>query len=780
MSTRPAEDTAPAWAKHRVPVFKGLFDTRIEDGADYDTKPLGLIFAMKPWDKPKASGPAFVPSLYIDHDAREHAAQREHGSFVALTGDIDSGDHPRDAVTEAVQAFIGASAWLVYSSPHARPGDMRWRVLIPLVAPIPFDTWYDAQCAFFAFMEARGFAMDRALARAAQPVFLPNVPAKHAKSGTALRGEDGAPLYYTRAATPATAPGLPIDTGPLSEGIAALRLNRIEDDAARERIRMEAEQRRAASPRGDGASLMEDFNAANSVATMLEICGYEQSPRNAEDWHSPHQTGDTFATRIIGSKWVSLSQSDASAGVGTTCKSGCFGDAYDLYVHYKHGGDHKAAYRALGQEKRAANVIYLPQPEPPEWMVSAPLPDEMPEWAMDDGDADHGVDMAEREPESALLPLIDVSQWIGKTPPDRLFAWGDNIPLNYTTMLTGPGGVGKSLFEQMLCTCIALGLPFLGVETRQMNTLYVTCEDDAEELWRRQTSICSALKVPLKAVIGKLHLVSLCGENETALATFDDKEQIERTARWRQLVHTCIECNIHLYAFDNATDAMAGDLNNIHQVAEFVNLLTGLAIRLGGAAMILHHPNKAGDDWLGSVAWHNKVRSRLIIKHSEVEGDDDGRVLENPKANYGPSGGKISFRWHKGAFVADRDLSPDVAAEMHENIRASAYNKKFLECLTKATEERRNVSHSKSAANHAPRLFAGMTIARGYDEKGLGQAMERLLHMEEIKANQKVFQYDNRTWANGLRATPESAQNLAQSLHKTLHDGAQNGGLDAA
>lgn len=762
MSTRPAEDTAPAWASHMVPVFRGLFDTRIDDGADYDTKPLGLIFNMKPWDKPKASGPAFVPSLYIDYDAREHSAQREKGSFVALTGDIDSGDHPRDAVTEAVRAFVGDAAWVVYSSPHARPGDMRWRILIPIDVPIPFETWFDAQSAFFAFMEARGFAMDRALARAGQPVFLPNVPSEHAKSHTPLRGEDGKPLYFTRVSSPASLPGLPIDIGPVAEGIAALRMKRIEDEALRDRIRKEAEARRAASPRGDGASLMEDFNAANSVATMLELCGYEQSPRNAEDWHSPHQTGDTFATRIIGSKWVSLSQSDASAGVGTTCKSGCFGDAYDLYVHYKHNGDHKAAYRALGQEKRDANVIRFPQPEPPEWMAETPMPDEPPEWMeMDSGDVDHGADMPGMdEAESALLPLIDVSKWIGHTPPDRLFAWGDNIPLHTTTMLTGPGGVGKSLLEQMLCTCIALGLPFLGVETRQMNTLYVTCEDDADELWRRQTSICSALKVPLKAIIGKLHLVSLCGENETALATFDDKEQLERTARWRQLEQTCAECNIQLYAFDNATDAMAGDLNSIHQVAEFVNLLTGLAIRLGGAAMILHHPNKAGDDWLGSVAWHNKVRSRLIIKHSEVEGDDDGRVLENPKANYGPSGGKISFRWHKGAFVADRDLPPDVAAEMHESIRASAFNKKFLECLAKVTTEKRNVSHSKAASNYAPRIFAGMTIGRGYDEKGLGQAMERLLHLGKIEASERAFQYPNRSWAIGLRPVPEEGKEL--------------------
>jgi RecA-family ATPase len=99
---------------------------------------------------------------------------------------------------------------------------------------------------------------------------------------------------------------------------------------------------------------------------------------------------------------------------------------------------------------------------------------------------------------------------------------------------------------------------------------------------------------------------------------------------------------IRLVVFDNATDAMAGDLNGLHQVAAFVNLLTGLALRMDGAVIILHHPNKAGSDWLGSMAWHNKVRSRLLIEDAGIEGDTDARIIRNPKLNYGPQGGQIA------------------------------------------------------------------------------------------------------------------------------------------
>ncbi|MGE8143069.1 DUF3987 domain-containing protein [Novosphingobium sp. NPDC080210] len=340
---------------------------------------------MKPGSKPKGAGLACIPSTYCDFDAREHAAQRERGKFIALTADIDKGNHPLATVRAAIEQVTDGAAWLIYSSPHSRPDDQRWRIILPLETEQPFEAWHDAQLALYAFLEARGIACDHALARAAQPVYLPNVPAVHAKSETPLRDEKGEPLYFEREGSDLTAPGLDLETGLIAQGIAALRRQRIEDEQTRERIRREAEQRRANAPRGDNASLIEDFNAENSVATMLEICGYEQSPRNAEDWRSPHQTGETYATRVIGSKWVSLSASDAESGLGQKCSAGCYGDAYDLFVHYKHGGDHKAAYRQIGAEKRAAqgNVTYPPQfhAEPPEWLSAAPLPDEAPEWA---------------------------------------------------------------------------------------------------------------------------------------------------------------------------------------------------------------------------------------------------------------------------------------------------------------------------------------------------------------------------------------------------------------
>lgn len=378
-----------------------------------------------------------------------------------------------------------------------------------------------------------------------------------------------------------------------------------------------------------------------------------------------------------------------------------------------------------------------------------------------------------RDPEGAgLLPIISLSDWQGR-PPEREFAWGDWIPLRQSTMMTGEGGVGKSLLAQMLCTCMALGRSFLGMETRKMNALYVTAEDDGEELWRRQAAICDALQVPISALAGKLYLVSLAGRPDTALAGIDEEHKVKATDLWRRVQATVKDRDIRFSVFDNATDMMAGDHNDVHQVAAFVNMLTGNAIKTNGVSLILHHPNKGGDDWLGSVAWHNKVRSRLIVKHAS-DTDRDARTIENPKANYGPSRGKVDFRWHRGAFIRDEDLPEDKRAELSQIIAVNGENAAFLACL----RERASQGDSRAVGpspgpNYAPSQFEGMPQAKGYDRAALKRAMDRLFSIGRIAAEAVENKKSGRA-AHVIREVPEAAHNAAHNAPTTpLHNPAQ-------
>lgn len=368
------------------------------------------------------------------------------------------------------------------------------------------------------------------------------------------------------------------------------------------------------------------------------------------------------------------------------------------------------------------------------------------------------VDMTKR------LPEIDLSAWVDHEPPRRQSLWGDGwLPSAKAVMLTGAGGIGKSLFAQCLVTSIAMGRAFLGMDVVPAKCLYITCEDDADELWRRQVQICDVFGVPIADMIGRVFLVSLSGEQETALAQLNlSTGRLEPTDRWEELLGTVVRHGIRFVVFDNATDAMAGDLNDLHQVAEFVNLLTGLAMRIDGPVLLLHHPNKANADWLGSVAWHNKVRSRLIIEDGGIEGDPDARVIRNPKANYGPQGGSIAFRWHRGAFIDEASLPADDRARVGETTAAAAENKIFLECLRACTDRQQAVSISPSTT-FASSIFAAMPESKGIGKSKLRAAMNRLLLLKQIETGELPWKTRDRHQARGLRETAGNAAGYAAS-----------------
>lgn len=332
-----------------------------------------------------------------------------------------------------------------------------------------------------------------------------------------------------------------------------------------------------------------------------------------------------------------------------------------------------------------------------------------------------------------LLPSIEFINWLGRDVPAREWALNDWIPMRQATLLTGRGGVGKSLLAQLLCTCIAVGRPFLGIPVRQTPALYLTCEDDGDELWRRQAAINEGLGLTIADLIGKLTLVPLAGEQGNHLATFDMDGRLELSGRYEQLELTARTMQAGFIALDNASHLMIGDHNELATVTAFLNLLNGLAQRQDGAVLLMHHPNKAGDDWLGSVAWENQVRSRIFMKPSDQEGDLDARSIINPKANYSPQGSRVDFRWHRGTFVRGEDLPPSMAERLASTALATADNTTFLRCLDVRNGQERAVSEHPNSRTFAPHIFAAMPESKGIGRGRLEAALDRLFRVDEIE-----------------------------------------------
>src|SRR5215472_12723107 len=84
---------------------------------------------------------------------------------------------------------------------------------------------------------------------------------------------------------------------------------------------------------------------------------------------------------------------------------------------------------------------------------------------------------------------MDLSRLQGLEIPKRRFVITPWVPMIETTGLGGSGGDGKTLLAQMLATSAALGAPWLGIDTAQMKSIVLLCEDRAIDAWIRQDNI---------------------------------------------------------------------------------------------------------------------------------------------------------------------------------------------------------------------------------------------------------------------------------------------------
>jgi hypothetical protein len=352
--------------------------------------------------------------------------------------------------------------------------------------------------------------------------------------------------------------------------------------------------------------------------------------------------------------------------------------------------------------------------------------------------------------------VIDAADFGDHPAPARRFMTHPFEPWGSATFLTGAGSAGKSLLAQQWLTCTALGLPILGLETAPSRSLYMTCEDDIDELHRRQEAINRALGIKPADLRGKLYLHSLKGEIGNELCTFASDGKMALTNRWRELLATVQRLDIRHLTLDNTAHLFAGNENDRHQVASFVSLLERLAREIDGAVLFISHPNKAGAEFSGSTAWENQVRSRLFLEVDKT--NPDGRTLSISKANYSRHGESIDFVWHDGAFHRPDDLPKGIYAEMAATIAASRDNELFLACLAERTKQLRAVSESRSST-YAPTIFATMPESNRIGKKRLEEAMDRLFRIGIIQRGELPWKQDGKT-KYGIRLSANAPPTL--------------------
>jgi RecA-family ATPase len=334
------------------------------------------------------------------------------------------------------------------------------------------------------------------------------------------------------------------------------------------------------------------------------------------------------------------------------------------------------------------------------------------------------------------LDLIDPRTLAGRPVPPREWHARNLIPHRTVTLLTGDGGTGKSLLALQLSVATVLRKTWIGREVTGGRALYLSAEDDQDEVHRRLDDICAGEGGSLED-LGDLRILPLAGLDAVLAAPQGKSSIIAGTRLWQRLQNACETFRPRLVILDTSADLYAGEENNRAQVRQFIGMLRGLALRLDLTVVLLSHPSltgiSSGTGLSGSTAWNNSVRSRLyfrrVISQDGIEADPDLRILETMKSNYGQTGEQISVRWQMGRFVADILQSPDAYEQVTAAIRT---DRLFLDLVQAYTAEGRPVSAAPSP-NFAPSVFAKDPRANGTSKAALATAMNRLFEAGRIR-----------------------------------------------
>jgi RecA-family ATPase len=333
-----------------------------------------------------------------------------------------------------------------------------------------------------------------------------------------------------------------------------------------------------------------------------------------------------------------------------------------------------------------------------------------------------------------LLPETDVTAWLGKPVPERDWTVHNRIIRRNVALLSGPGGVGKSILIMQLAVAHALGRDWLGTMPVQGPVMYLNAEDDERELHYRLHAVLAHYGAEFDA-LGDFHLTALAGK-DAVLGEANRHGIVRPTRLFEQLHKRACAIRPVLVALDTAADMFAGNENDRTQVRQFIGLLRGVAIDADCAVLLASHPSVSGMEkgtgLSGSTAWHNSVRTRLYFQATdsdESKADPDLRELRCMKSNYGPNGEVIRMRWDNGVFKPMR--VPTGPEQVAQNAAADAL---FLQLLDRSASRRENLSASRTANNYAPTVFAKAAEAKAahFGRDHFADALDRLLAANRV------------------------------------------------
>lgn len=319
-------------------------------------------------------------------------------------------------------------------------------------------------------------------------------------------------------------------------------------------------------------------------------------------------------------------------------------------------------------------------------------------------------------------------------PPPREWAVDGLIPRYKTTLLSGDGGVGKSLLGQIITTCIATHQPFLGHDTIHGPIIAVFSEDDEDELHRRQIDINRSMSLTMDDLDNvNWWSADHVAEKGCMLMSFTrDAPEGRLGTFYRRLEEAIIAIKPAMILLDPVANMFGGSEIDRNQVTLFINrTINRLCIKHRTTALVLVHPSVAGmaegSGRSGSTGWANAVRSRLYLSRPESDPSGDYRELTTTKANYGRYGESVMMRWSKGSFELVKSGGPKEDALLT-----------FYTAVKDMIEEGMSLSDSPHSSRYIVPLVMRHLEGRGPGRSALKEAFDHLLSYGYLRVEQST------------------------------------------
>jgi RecA-family ATPase len=343
--------------------------------------------------------------------------------------------------------------------------------------------------------------------------------------------------------------------------------------------------------------------------------------------------------------------------------------------------------------------------------------------------------------------------------PDRVWRL-ENWLTTGATLLAGGGGVGKSTLAQTIATALATNTSYIAKPTGSMPivNLMWACEDDSDELWRRQVAICAGLNVPMSELEDLFYLESRFGCDNT-LYTLAFNRPVW-TSTFDLLREQVNDTHADVLWLDNLGHVFGCNENDRHLVTAFINWLVRL--RLGLSVVVLGHPARgSGSEFAGSAAWENAVRTRWYFgqKLPDQDDEEDGGGDANPdvrylcrrKANY-TFRDCLRFTYRNGLFVPDESKTETFSERFGGAARNEEIDVVVLAGFDRCLAAGITPTDGRTSPDFLPTRIMAMNLNGAWGKRDLARAMNRLMGEGRLK-RAVVGAYSNRTPRHGLQRT---------------------------